>query len=74
MYQYEAPITPEGKEGVACCAGLSACVERRPKGYPGFGKVSDVVVCRATCCSSWKSKLQPTPTVTPGATPFEEDY
>ena len=45
MMQYAAPPDP----GIACCEGLVACVEPRPPGYPGFGKISSVTVCREAC-------------------------
>ena len=28
---------------------LTSCIERRPVGYPGYGKLENVFVCRAQC-------------------------
>ena len=49
-YHYAPPTTKTGRQGVACCASLIACVEERPLGFPGYGQpgMSKVVVCRAS--------------------------
>ena len=46
-YQYGPPHTAGA--GIACCPLLTSCIERRPVGYPGYGKLENVFVCRAQC-------------------------
>ena len=61
------PTTKTGRQGVACCASLVACVEERPLDYPGYGQrgMSKVVVCRASadmCPSVEPGEETPSPT------------
>ena len=66
-YNYAPPTTKTGRQGVACCASLVACVEERPLDYPGYGQrgMSKVVVCRASadmCPSVEPGEETPSPT------------
>ena len=46
-YQYDPPGTAGA--WIGCCVRLVTCVEPRPVGYPGHGRISSVNVCRPQC-------------------------